>query len=86
MLLQVTIKDLSWEDKELVLRVLFSKINGSQSANPNNKIMSQQGGGQSRMSSGNNRPVFISEGALMPQEEYVDNEDFEITSANDEYA
>jgi len=25
---QLTIKDLSWEDKELVLRVLFAKMNG----------------------------------------------------------
>lgn len=81
----MTIKDLAWEDKELVLRVLFSKINGSQAANPNNNIMSQQQQGQNRMSSGNNRPVFISEGALMPPGEYVDNEDYDETSANDEY-
>ena len=27
---QITIKDLKWEDKELVLRVLFAKMNGLQ--------------------------------------------------------
>ena len=80
----MTIKDLSWEDKELVLRVLFSKINGNQSSNANNNILAHQRGSP-RMSSGNNRPVFISEGALMPQGEYLETEDFEVTSANDEY-
>lgn len=81
----MTIKDLSWEDKELVLRVLFSKINGSQSTNPKNNILSQTQAPRQPSGGNNNRPVFISEGALMPQGEYVETEDFEVDNNDDEY-
>ncbi len=58
--------DLGWEDKELVLRVLFAKINA---LNPQN-YKSTGGLGPKRQqmpnTAGNNYPVFISEGANMP--------------------
>ncbi len=54
---KVTIKDLSWEDKELVLRVLFSKMNGNQTAI--NKAVTQTYRPSGKMPA----PVFLSEGA-----------------------
>ncbi len=63
---RVAIQDLSWPDKELVLRVLFSKMNGAHSS------AAQQA--QTRAMGGNNRAVFISEGALLPSSEEADDE------------
>lgn len=59
--LQVTVKDLSWEDKELVLRVLFSKMNGIQ-GNINRGISNAAHRTQLPMP----EPVFVSEGIDMP--------------------
>ena len=62
----INIRDLSWDDKELVLRVLFAKMNG------------QQGMAESAINamkkkpntSNDNRAVFISEGADLPEDEF----------------
>lgn len=56
---KVTITDLSWEDKELVLRVLFSKMNGM--GQPANK-----GNGYAGPRTAAAQPFFISEGAQLP--------------------
>jgi hypothetical protein len=59
---KVTIADLNWEDKELVLRVLFAKMNGQGGQNPQNAVLARQ-----RQTLGDTaipQPVFISEGAL----------------------
>lgn len=59
---RVTIADLSWEDKELVIRVLFSKMNG------NNQNSSTAALARQRSAMGEKavpQPVFISEGAQM---------------------
>lgn len=94
---QVHIKDLNWEDKELVLRVLFAKMNG-QTGKAN---AAAQEGTRSRglHSMPMNVPVFVSEGAgLLPEDGYEghfelldgdDNEDYnnvgEIGDSGDEY-
>ena len=74
---QINIKDLSWEDKELVLRVLFAKMNGSQKAVDSAVDLGSNGrtgnampvtGGQNDA----NAPVFISEGAFLPERDMVD--------------
>lgn len=59
---RVTIADLSWEDKELVIRVLFSKMNG------NNQNSSTAALARQRSAMGEKavpQPVFISEGVQM---------------------
>eukprot|EP01038_Epipyxis_sp_PR26KG_P006369 gene6369-8771_t len=71
----VTLKDLSWEDKELVLRVLFSKMNVTQ--NQVNKATTK---GQPMP-----KPVFISEGAFFPpgnesEEAAIYQNNFEINN------
>ena len=73
---EVNIKDLSWEDKELVLRVLFAKMNGSQKSVDNAVDLGASG----RTGSGDmpanvqagdaGGPVFISEGAFLPRGGY----------------
>lgn len=66
---QVHIKDLNWEDKELVLRVLFAKMNG-QTGKANTAINE---GTKSRNlhSMPMNPNVFVSEGAgLLPDDGY----------------
>lgn len=55
----VVIKDLTWEDKELVLRVLFAKMNGKQS-NAQKTVKNKT----KKMPPA----TFISEGALAPEE------------------
>lgn len=67
---KVTIGDLCWEDKELVLRVLFSKMNGVGPANTRPNLTA------TRMSS--QMPVFISEGAGMGTD--VNLRPFEVES------
>lgn len=69
---QVNIRDLSWEDKELVLRVLFAKINGAEQ----NK--SKQAG-ICRSGSMPMPPVFISEGggSVLPPAELENNVKFQ---------
>lgn len=56
---KVTITDLQWEDKELVLRVLFAKMNGQVKQQAKPRKATQGPGAQ---------PVFISEGAVEGQE------------------
>jgi hypothetical protein len=68
----VKIKDLSWDDKELVLRVLFAKMNGVQKAADNAVKIGAQGrmtGSGMATHETNNPPVFISEGAYLPDGE-----------------
>lgn len=60
---KVSIQDLSWEDKELVLRVLFSKMNGVQ---PGAAQGQRHARNFSSVNQHANHPVFISEGALLP--------------------
>jgi hypothetical protein len=63
----LTIRDLSWEDKELVLRVLFAKMNGAQDSNSSNKQRMQQSmRQQQRTQQPMPEPVFLSEGATLP--------------------
>lgn len=60
---KVTIRDLNWEDKELILRVLFAKMNGQQqmvdSAITQSKSKSQV----------KNKATFVSEGTDLPEDE-----------------
>jgi hypothetical protein len=50
---------LNWEDKELVLRVLFAKMNGASGELPKAKTLGKK-------SFANTQPVFVSEGANLP--------------------
>jgi len=85
---KVNIKDLSWEDKELVLRVLFAKMNGQQSSaqtSANNTMppqvpsssSNQKGGGWGPKSSPGAMPlpmpVFVSEGAFFDEGDELDD-------------
>jgi len=76
---KVTLKDLSWDDKELVLRVLFAKINGSSTQRAPAASANYD---RSRTMP---NPVFISEGANMPMTERAANyqENFEIKDDNE---
>lgn len=69
----VNIRDMSWEDKELVLRVLFSKMNGVQSSADSAINQGVQGRHASMpMENGNvSNNVFISEGGggFIPEED-----------------
>lgn len=58
--------DLSWEDKEVVLRLLFAKMNGLKRRKPQHPHAHGPGGTTPSPSktNGKNAPVFISEGAL----------------------
>lgn len=60
---KVYIKDLTWEDKELVLRFLFAKINGK-----HNDIKMDLRRRSARDSKDDSFPVFISEGKGLPIE------------------
>jgi hypothetical protein len=72
-LAQVSIEDLSWDDKELVLRILFAKMNGAQravdAAITNSQTRQRQSGGSRGSRALPDAPVFISEGAQMPAAE-----------------
>jgi hypothetical protein len=57
----VNIGDLSWDDKEMVLRVLFAKMNGIQKA-VDNAVRS----GERRAAPSIGPPVFISQGVDLP--------------------
>lgn len=81
---KLSIKDLTWEDKELVLRVLFSKMNGS-----NQQTVTGGGGSiqhtKSRSKRTGARPVFVSEGAygdpnVMAEAEQYQHDNFEVQS------
>jgi hypothetical protein len=73
---KVYLHELQWEDKELVLRLLFAKMNGS-NANMNHAVQNTKRSGGAGTgtrggagSSSRNSPVFISEGkGLLPTEE-----------------
>ena len=74
---EVNIKDLSWEDKELVLRVLFAKMNGSQKSVDNAVDLGTSGRSGNVMPANVHDgaaggPVFISEGAFLPEGDMVD--------------
>lgn len=80
---KVSIKDLTWEDKELVLRVLFSKMNGNNQAAKANTDINTNGRSQKR--GGGGRPVFVSEGNYgdahaMAEAEQYQYDNFEIHS------
>jgi hypothetical protein len=79
----VNMKDLSWEDKELVLRVLFAKMNGSQKAVDSAVDLGTAGRTgmqpplplqmQMQMEEGSgNVPVFVSEGLGLMQQQQQD--------------
>eukprot|EP01036_Dinobryon_divergens_P022405 gene22405-30656_t len=62
---KVALKDLTWEDKELVLRVLFSKMNSSDS----NKLKAgMEALQQLDLGQGDDPPVFISQGAGLQEQ------------------
>eukprot|EP00599_Poterioochromonas_sp_BG-1_P002480 CAMPEP_0173154340 /NCGR_PEP_ID=MMETSP1105-20130129/13423_1 /TAXON_ID=2985 /ORGANISM="Ochromonas sp., Strain BG-1" /LENGTH=405 /DNA_ID=CAMNT_0014070499 /DNA_START=464 /DNA_END=1681 /DNA_ORIENTATION=+ len=65
---KVTISDLTWEDKELVLRVLFAKMNGASGKAP--KVTNL---GPKRFANTNPEAVFISEGANLPDHHQMSN-------------
>lgn len=72
---KVTLSDLSWDDKELVLRVLFAKMNG-QGQPPQQKSFARH---RSEMGdSAIPNPVFISEGAQMSAGDLVGMGHFEV--------
>lgn len=80
----INLRELSWEDKELVLRVLFAKMNGQQQQA--NTAVNQGGIGRTAsnnmpMNNMNDRSnnVFISEGGggFMPQADQEDMANFE---------
>ena len=61
----MALKDLTWEDKELVLRVLFSKMNSSDS----NKLKAgMEALQQLDLGQGDDPPVFISQGAGLQEQ------------------
>jgi hypothetical protein len=71
LVLQLSVKDLSWEDKELVLRVLFAKMNGSAAGVSKGTMQSvhmQQYAllRQQQHTGDMPQPVFLSEGADLP--------------------
>lgn len=70
---KVFIKDLSWEDKELVLRLLFAKMNGlhktvNMALNSANRDGDDEDKETMNENAADNAPVFISEGKGMPME------------------
>jgi hypothetical protein len=62
----INLKDMSWEDKELVLRVLFSKMNGVQSSADSAVDLGMQGRHAIPPAPGMSNNVFISEGGFLP--------------------
>ena len=79
----VNLKDMTWEDKELVLRVLFAKMNGVQSGADS----AINEGTQGRLSNAplQNNNVFISEGGFLPPGEMDGFEkNYEMLLNNDE--
>ena len=82
---EVDIRELGWEDKELVLRVLFAKMNGHQDMM--NRAISESKR-KATTADGSNTAVFISEGAEMPKNEFVDynEKNYMVVEANESYA
>ncbi len=76
---RVSIQELSWDDKELVLRVLFAKMNGTQSAASQAVRAGVQRGGRqgSQQQQQQQQPVFISEGGNLPPSEYAESAEFQ---------
>ncbi len=71
---RVSIQDLSWDDKELVLRVLFAKMNGTQSAASHSvRAGGHRGGGKGS----HDQPVFVSEGGDLPPSEYAGSVEYQ---------
>ena len=66
----INIRELSWDDKELVLRVLFAKMNGQQGMAENAISAMKKKPNTPYSSSNDNKAVFISEGAVLPEEEF----------------
>lgn len=56
------VSDLSWEDKEVVLRLLFAKMNGLKRRKT--QPAHSQGHHSKQTGASSNVPVFISEGAI----------------------
>lgn len=59
---KVLVSDLGWEDKELVLRVLFAKMNGLKQSLNNTLLQAKKGDANNRNASV--PQVFVSEGAV----------------------
>lgn len=72
---KVYLKDLSWEDKELVLRVLFAKIN-KQSNAVKNAINIGTKPAKGVTNGVPPAPFFISEGVLNPREDLANDSDY----------
>lgn len=81
-------RDLSWEDKELVLRVLFSKMNKAQNQADKTSMRALNVPGSQQRGGTMPRPVFISEGAFFPSQESQQAQDyqanFEVGAENDD--
>lgn len=69
---KIAIADMSWDDKELVLRVLFAKMNGQQ---PQRRAEYRR---PVHHNGGNVDPVFISEGVQLQSGLQVDMNHFEM--------
>lgn len=69
---KLSIGDMTWDDKELVLRVLFAKMNGQQ---PNRHAEYRRPGGGG---ANNTQPVFISEGVQLQSGLQIDMNHFEM--------
>jgi hypothetical protein len=67
---------LNWEDKELVLRVLFAKMNGASGEAPKQHTL-----GAKNRTQEPNQAVFISEGAQMPTNGMPSLGHFEVSSS-----
>lgn len=77
----VTISDLGWEDKELVLRVLFAKMNGQGQNTANSALARQRNAlGDSAVP----QPVFISEGVQMAGGDQINLQHFQIHDGDDD--
>jgi inner membrane protein involved in colicin E2 resistance len=74
--LQIDVRELSWDDKELVLRVLFAKMNGQQQ-NVDTAVVQATAQSRVQLRSPMPQPVFISEGAYMPLDNVEDAAQFQ---------
>jgi hypothetical protein len=80
----VFIKDLSWEDKELVLRLLFAKMNGlHKTVNMALTATNREDDGEGYDEEADeSAAVFISEGKGMPDESNMEGGEYDFDYNN----